>query len=168
MRPDMDVLLEEFERMSLDDKVFLDFVSDEELAVRVKFQKCAKGRCWSIWYIANEQASKQKVSRTHFPAVLRAFGVSNTEFEKELGGMLLTQAAYADEFVREVGNLFGSEALQKSILQTQEFMDTFRSAMQRCVGEDVGQDVAIGPEDIGSSTQADLKQRARFRVVKNP
>jgi hypothetical protein len=100
--------------------------------------------------------------------VLRAFGVSNTEFEKELGGMLLTQAAYADEFVREVGNLFGHEALQKSILQTQEFMDSVRSAMQRCVGDDTASNAHNSNKSHACAEHPDLKQRARFRVVKNP
>jgi hypothetical protein len=158
------VLLQEFEHWSLDEKLFLEFVSDEELEVRVKFQKCPKGRCWSIWYVANEQASKQTISRQHFPAVLRAFGVSNTEFEKELGGMLLTQAAYADEFVRQMGNLFGAEALQKSILQTQHFMDAVRDALPRCVGDDEN---AATASERQNREEASSK-RAKFTVLSNP
>ncbi len=174
MRPELDVLLQEFERLSLDDRVFLDFVNDDELAVRVRFQKIANGRCWSIGYLASEDASRQTVSRIHFPAVLRAFGVSNTLFERELGGILLTQAAFADEFVREVSNFLGVDAVRNSILQTQQFMDSFREAFSKCT-RDLAVNAGHVPDDMSDSNDLATflpqksveKARPRFRVVKN-
>lgn len=175
MLPSLEELLQEFERMSLDSKLHLDFLNQDELNARVKFERCPNGRCWSIWFVDNEKASKQTVSGVHFPAVLRAFGISSSEFEKELGGMLLTQAAYADEFVREVGNLLGVEALQQSILQTQNFMDSVRESMIK-VGDDLkmSRNNSENASEHGENssdysrvaTQAQ-QQRARFRVLKN-
>jgi hypothetical protein len=172
MRPEIEIILEEFEAISLDDRIYLDFVSDEELPVRVQFLRSAKGRSWSIWYPLNEAASKQTVSRIHFPLVLRAFGVSNTEFEKELGGILLTQAAYADEFVRQVSGLFGAEAVRKSISQTQNFMDELREAFPKCSTAESG-DLELSNDPttpslsgVGDSSGNIADKKSRFRVVK--
>jgi hypothetical protein len=173
MRPEIETILEEFEALSLDDRIYLDFVSDEELPVRVQFLRSAKGRSWSIWYPLSEAASKQTVSRTHFPMVLRAFGVSNTEFEKELGGILLTQAAYADEFVRQVSGLFGAEAVRMSISQTQSFMNELREALPTCSSAECETAPSLSNDSpilsvpgTGDSVGNVVDKKSRFRVVK--
>jgi hypothetical protein len=130
MRPELTTLIDEFERLSLDDRLNFWFTSHDELPVCVRFHRNA-GRNWSIWYPISEQASKQTVSQAHLPRVLDAFGVPETPFMEELGNVLLTQAAYADQFVREVGELLGEESVRKSIRHTQDFMDDF-AEMFRC------------------------------------
>jgi hypothetical protein len=131
MCPELTTLIDDFERLSLDDRLNFWFTSHDELPVCVRFHRNA-GRNWSIWYPISEQASKQTVSQAHLPRVLDAFGIPETPFMEELGNVLLTQAAYADQFVREVGELLGEESVRKSIRQTQDFMDDF-AEMFRCV-----------------------------------
>lgn len=172
MRPEIAIILEEFERLSLDDRIYLNFINDEEIPVQVLFSRVANGRSWSIWYPLSESASKQTVSRIHFPLVLRAFGISDTEFERELGGIFLTQAAFADEFVRQVSQLFGAEAVRKSISQTQNFMNELSEAFPRCAGE-ADAVASLTPVGAGSNasateelTHCETDKKSRFRVVK--
>lgn len=128
MTPTVEELLEEFERLSLDDKVFLEFRSAENLEVSVLFKR-AEPRPWSFWYSVSEEASRQTSTRQHVPMILRAFQVEERLFHKELANCLLLQAAFADEFVREVTEILGPDAVRESIRNTQEFMETLKQSV---------------------------------------
>jgi hypothetical protein len=97
-------LIDEFERLSLDDRIFFRVESEEELEVDILFERDGNARNWSIWYALSEKNSKQTVSKSFLPQVLRAFQVPDTRFYEELSSVLLTQAAFADQFVREIAD----------------------------------------------------------------
>lgn len=130
MPQSLETLVSEFERLSLDDRIYMTFKSEEELGVAVQFERRADGRCWSVWYLEAAQASKQMCSRSHLEPVLRAFRVSDAAVHEALSNKLLTQAAFADEFVREVTQIMGEEAVRASIRSTQDFMDALRDAVK--------------------------------------
>lgn len=130
MLPPIEKLLEEFERITLDERVYMSFTSEEELEVCVQYRRAVE-KPWSVWYGLSQEASKQSCSRQHIPFVLKAFKVSERAFLRELVSVLLTQAAYADEFVRQVQTLVGEEAVRNSINETQKFMDHMSQVVNR-------------------------------------
>ena len=130
MMPNVDLIIEEFERLSLDDKLYLEFNAENELRVSILFKR-GEPRCWSLWYTQSEENSKQNCSRAHLPSVLQGFKVSLNEFTREIASCLLTQAAYADEFVREITRLLGHDAVSQSIRQTQDFMEALQQSVSR-------------------------------------
>jgi hypothetical protein len=138
MSPTIDELLVEFETLSLDERVYLVMRSDEDLEVCIHFQRKDAPKCWSVWYKLSEEASRQQCSRQSFPLVLRAFQVADGTFITELSNRLLTQAAFADEFVRSVSALLGAEAVRESIRATQAFMENLRALVQRTLGPGPG------------------------------
>lgn len=137
MLPEINSILEVFERMSLDEKVYLTFNNEEDIQVCILFSKKPDKRNWSIWFAVNEQASKQTITNTHLQAVLKAFKILEKVFIREIADVLLFQAAFADEFIRQVTEILGKEAVQKSILSTQIFMDELSSKVRAlCKGDE--------------------------------
>ena len=159
MVPALSSLLEEFETLSLDERVYLVLRSDEDLEVCFHFQRKDAPKCWSVWYKLSEEASRQQCSRATFPHVLRAFQVPESTFVKDLSGRLLTQAAFADEFVRSVTLLLGADAVRESIRGTQAFMEELRAMVRRTLGAEEGNEPSKdtvkgarhrGPVSLGS------------------
>ncbi|MCA2961922.1 MAG: hypothetical protein IOD12_16855 [Silvanigrellales bacterium] len=134
MIPPVDALLEEFETLSLDERVYVVLRSDEDLEVSIHFQRKDAPKCWGIWFKLSEEASRQQCTRQTLPLVLRAFQVSEATFSKEIASRLLTQAAYADEFVRNVSDLLGADAVRESIRSTQMFMENLREMVRKTLG----------------------------------
>lgn len=135
MIPPVETLLEEFETLSLDERAYVVLRSDEDLEVCIYFQRKDAPKCWSLWFKLSEEASKQHCTRHTLPLVLRAFQVSESAFSKEISTRLLTQAAFADEFVRSVSELLGADAVRESIRSTQVFMDNLRDMVRKTLGE---------------------------------
>jgi hypothetical protein len=161
MIPALPNLLEEFESLSLDDAVYFVLRSEEDLEVAVHYQKKNMPLCWSVWFKLSEEASKQTCSRENLPFVLEAFGLTRANVEKEIAGRLLSQAAFADEFVRNVGDLLGQEALRESIRATQLFMESLKEMVIQTVGP--SSRPAAEPKPSGSHSPP---ARANLRVLK--
>lgn len=113
MLPEINTILEVFERMSLDEKVYLTFTNEEDMQVCVLYLKKQDQRNWSFWLALNEQASRQTISIAHLRPVLKAFKVSEDIFIKELASVLLLQASFADEFIRQISELLGKRSSTK-------------------------------------------------------
>ena len=71
MLPEIDTILEVFERMSLDDKVYFSFPNEEDIKFVFYLIKPDR-RNWSLWLAINEEASKQTLSTNHLRQVLKA------------------------------------------------------------------------------------------------
>ncbi len=155
MLPEISSILEVFERMSLDEKVYLTFNNEEDIPVCLLFLKKPDKRNWSIWLALNEQASKQTISITHLRPVLKAFKVNDKKFIKEVADVLLLQAAFADEFIRQISEILGKEAVQKSILYTQSFMDELSSKIRTLSNVEDNQDKS-------KSLKAKLKNKLKI------
>jgi hypothetical protein len=149
MIPPIANLLEEFESLSLDESVYMVLRTDENLEVCIHFRKKQAPKCWSIWFKMSEAPSRQQCSREHFPLVLKAFGLQEHVFTKELAGRLLTQAAFADEFVRTVGQLLGQDALRESIRSTQLFMESLKELVRKTVGPGLPDETTPGGAGTG-------------------
>jgi len=180
--PSIETLLEEFESLSLDDKVYLVLRSEEDLEVCIHFLRPEAPRCWAIWYKLSQDASRQQCGRSHFPAVLRAFRVPEGVFIAEMSTRLLTQAAYADEFVRSVGELLGVEAVRESIRSTQNFMDSLKEMVRRTLrpgeeGSAGSEKPAVNVRHPSALRESKAKEGApasgsagkgHLRVIRNP
>ncbi|KAB8031766.1 hypothetical protein [Fluviispira multicolorata] len=154
MLPEIHNILEVFERMSLDNKAYLTFSNEENMQVCISYHKQTDQRNWSIWFSLNEEASRQTISVNHLQSVLKAFKVQEEFFIQELSGLLLLQAAFADEFIRQMTELFGKEKIQKSILATQNFMDELSIQMRKYIIE----------QDIENAAKS--KNKKTFKIVK--
>lgn len=159
MLPEIDTILEVFERMSLDDKVYFTFPNEEDIQVCILFHRKSDRRNWSLWLTINEEASKQNLSTQHLRQALKGFKISEKNFLKELADILLIQVAFADEFIRQITDVLGKEAVQKSILQTQNFMDELNQKIQSLL------------HDTEKTHKEDKKQlkasnKTKFKIVK--
>ncbi|BBH52308.1 hypothetical protein [Fluviispira sanaruensis] len=154
MAPEIHNILEVFERMSLDDKAYLTFSNEENMQVCLSYHKQTDQRNWSIWFSVNEEASRQTISVNHLQSVLKAFKVHEDLFITEISGLLLLQTAFADEFIRQMVELFGNEKVQKSILATQNFMDELSIQMRRYILE------------LDGENTAKRKNKKTFKIVK--
>ncbi|APJ04415.1 hypothetical protein [Silvanigrella aquatica] len=149
MLPEINPILEVFERMTLDDKVYFTFPNEEDIQVCILFNKKTDKRNWSIWLALNEQASKQTITMGYLRETLKAFKINEKVFMKEVADVLLLQAAFADEFIRQVSEILGKEAVQKSILYTQNFMDELTAKIKNICNGEISQDkVKLGKEKI--------------------
>ena len=128
--------VEAFERLTIDDHAFFVFTNADDLEVHVRFKKSGTIRPWEVWFSLSADASRQSCSAKHFEAVIQAFRINANEVARTFQTHILTQAAFADQFVREVSEVMGPVLLQKSILETQNFMDALSEAVQRTLGSD--------------------------------
>jgi hypothetical protein len=158
-----------FERTSLDDRLFIVMPSNEELDVCIQFDRKDQFRCWTFFFRDAPEESKQNCSRVHFIDVAKAFQINENELTKELAGHLLTQAAFADQFVREIQELLGEDAVRESIIRTQLFMDALKDAVSSSLNK-IDLPPISEPVDQHSS-EAPPPESARglkLRVVKGP
>ena len=174
MLPELQKMIDEFERLSLDDKMYLAFKSEDDLDLAVQYDRGQGNRCWQVWLRDAPVDSRQTCSRGHLPAVLKAFRMSERDFVREVAGRLLTQAAFADEFVREVKEFLGDDAVRESIRNTQDFMDALRNAVQGALGDKKTELTAAEPPKkfvastpIKPSPTDSAAARGKFRIVRS-
>lgn len=156
-----------FERTSLDDRLFIVVSSNEELDVCIQFDRNDQFQCWTFFFRDAPEESSQRCSRSHFAEVARAFQLNESILSKELVGHLLTQAAFADQFVREITELFGEEAVRESIMRTQMFMDALKDAVSSTLRERA-EPAPIEPraEHAQAPLPSDGAQAPKLRVIK--
>lgn len=124
-------IIEVFECISLDHNAYFTFQNQDNIKVCVQYEKGPSKKDWSIWFDAHENNSKQIISSQHLSVVINAFKIDENNFINEIANVLLLQAAFADELIRQVTELFGKEAVQKSILETQNFMDGLAQSVEQ-------------------------------------
>ncbi len=154
MQPDFKRILEFFESMSLDSNAYFTLQSIEDFKVCTYYKKRPDGKNWSIWFDGHEASSKQTITSKYLQSVIDAFKIKEHEFMREISHMLLMQAAFADEFIRQTINLLGKEAVQKSILETQNFM----IELSKCVDG-----VLNRPVDVLEKKE---ENKSRLRIIK--
>ena len=154
MLPDFKKIIEVFECMSLDNSAYFTFQNQDDLKVCIQYEKKFTKKDWAIWFASHEINSKQIITSQHLSTVIEAFKISESDFLNEISNMLLIQAAFADEFIRQMTNLFGIEAVQKSILSTQNFMDELSQSVEKVLKKEI------------SSTAKPQGDRRGLRVIK--
>ena len=180
MLPQIEILLEEFELLTFDEKAFFVLTSAEELQVCISFDASLKNnpppkkqaKPWRVWFKLSEAASKQECSRDFLPSVLDGFKVSQLQFRQELAGKLLLEAAYADEMIRNVKNLLGEEALRESIMSTQRFMDGLKNMVGQIMAEKNTNAQPFSPNQSDQSNKGTAKEankdatrRGHLRII---
>lgn len=154
MLPNINSTLEIFERLSLDEKAYFTFKNEEKIAVCIYYIKKPDNRNWSIWFELNEAASKQTISANYLPSVIRAFKVKESDFVSEIVGALLLQTSYANEFIVQISEFIGIEAVTQSILQSKEFMDNLSQAVKNTFSNET------------PSIEKKEDKKKKFRIVK--
>lgn len=167
MNLDLQTMIDAFERVSLDERLHLILTSEEELEVCIEFNRSDQFQCWTFYFRDAREESKRQCSRAHAVGVASAFKLSHADLAKELAGMLLTQAAFADQFVGEVEELLGKEAVKESIVRTQLFMDALKDAVANALEPDTPAEApertpSLMPPTLPPPTQGNPK----LRVIK--
>lgn len=160
-------MIDAFERTSLDERLHIIMRSEEELDVCVEFNRSDQFKCWSFYFRDAHEESRQRCSRTHAVGVARAFKLSESEVSKELAGLLLTQAAFADQFVREIQELLGVDAVRESIIRTQLFMDALKEAVSSALDGNSSHE-AQDPRHatVAETALPPVSQPLKLRVIK--
>ncbi|NBO39378.1 hypothetical protein EBU99_12430 [bacterium] len=165
----LQVMVDAFERTSLDDRLHIIMRSDEDLEVCIEFNRDDQFRCWTFYFRDAREESKQNCSRTHAVEVARAFNLSESGLAKELAGHLLTQAAFADQFVREMQELLGLDAVRESIMRTQLFMDALKEAVSSALSDNdelSNEDESLENTPPAESFPPPADQPLKLRVIK--
>lgn len=163
----LEEMIAAFERTSMDDKLCIVMRSEEDLEVCIEFDREDQFRCWNFYYKEAKQESRQRCSRTHAADIARAFKLSEIAFERELAGHLLTQAAFADQFVREIQELLGKDAVRESILSTQLFMDALKEAVSSALEQPTEPiENSFTTDDPKSPLPPPTEQPFKLRVIK--
>jgi len=132
MLPDFKKVIEVFECISLDNNAYFTFMNGDGIKVCIQYEKKSSKKDWAIWFNSHPNNSKQIISSKHLLPVLEAFKIVENDFLLEIANMLLIQAAFADEFIRQITELLGVEAVQKSILST-HFMDELSKSVDKVI-----------------------------------
>ncbi|MEN9824718.1 MAG: hypothetical protein RI953_463 [Pseudomonadota bacterium] len=160
-------MVDAFERTSLDDRLFIVLKSMEELDVCIEFNRDDQLRCWTLFFREAREESSQKCSRAHFVEIARAFQIDDHTLSNELAGHLLTQAAFADQFVREIRELLGEDAVRESIVRTQLFMDALKDAVSSALEKAPRATSPASAQEQTSEPQIPTPQPGmRLRVIK--
>lgn len=160
-------IVDAFERTSLDDRLHLIMHSLEELEVCIQFDRGDQLKCWTFYFKDAREESSKQCSRSHFVDVARAFQLDESFLAKELAGHLLTQAAFADQFVREVQELLGEEAVRESILRTQMFMDALKDAVSSALEPKTQPSPAVNHSNpLETAHTPPSGANFKFRVIK--
>lgn len=162
MLPDFKKIIEVFECMNLDNNAFFTFQNQDNLKVCVQYEKKWLKKEWAFWYSDHEANSKQHVSAQHLPSTLSAFKIGEKNFLTEVSNILLVQAAFADEFIRQMKDLFGVEVVQKTILDTQNFMDALKESVDSILKTNDNDSESNTP----SISKKEQGERIGLRVVK--
>jgi len=158
MLPAIETIVDFFERMGLDEKNYFSLENRENNMVCIYYQKNNTHKNWSIWYFKQEETTKKIVSATDLSKELELFKVDPEEFIKQISSSVLLQAAFADEFIRQVTDILGPDAVQKSILQTQNFMTNLSEIVEKLMNQE---------QTTPSKEKKDKKEsKPRLRIVK--
>ncbi|MEY4065813.1 MAG: hypothetical protein RIR26_2021 [Pseudomonadota bacterium] len=167
MNLDLQTMIDAFERISLDERLHLIITSEEDLQVCIEFNRADQFQCWTFYFRDAREESKRQCSRSHALEVATAFRLSHSEMAKELAGMLLTQAAFADQFVREVEELLGKEAVKESIIRTQLFMDALKDAVSNALTPENNRESSERPvHSLAPALPPPVQGNPKLRVIK--
>ena len=133
-------ILEAFESYNFEDKCFFSLENEEKVNINIYYDKTKKksvnkGKYWSVWIHRKERTSKKIISSDKILLTLEKFKINENDFCNYLSYHLLVQVAFADEFIRQMTELFGPEPIQKSILETQNFMVNLEESIKNLLDE---------------------------------
>jgi hypothetical protein len=155
MHPNINTLVNFFERMGIDDKNYFSLENSEKNKVCIYYQKNNSQKNWSIWYFKQEESTKKIFPAADLVSYLEEFKINEEEVFKQISSFILLQAAFADEFIRQATELLGPAAIQKSILQTQNFMTNLTELIGKLIPQE---------QSAADNEKHDIKQR--LRIVK--
>ena len=156
MLPDFTKIIDVFECMSLDNSAYFTFRDDDDSKICVQFEKISSRNNWKIWYEEKESSSTKLISSYDLRENLLLFNINEDEFLTEISSVLLTQVAFADEFIRQVTELYGQDAIQKSIYDTQTFMEELGQSVEKILNSQ---------ENQNKGTKSKIK-KSNLRIVK--
>lgn len=167
MRARLEDIAAEFERLSMDERLRFDVRNSSGIEVILSFRR-ADARPWSLWFAKQEQESKQSCTRAHLAQAAASFALDPSVLSQELCQCLILQAAYAGEFVRQVGQIVGAAELEEGLRRTRDFMDNLSKMVQGAVQaneEDPSSNAELNPEP-GALTGTPGPRRPKLRIIR--
>ncbi len=154
MLRDFKKIVDIFEAMGLDNQAYFTLLNDKNQKICIQYQKDNTGKNWKLWNSDEESDPKKKINSETIQNTLKHFSIKEDDFLDEVSNSLLIQAAFADEFIRQLTILFGKEAIQKSIYDTQTFMEELSQSVEKILNTNK------------SSEKSTKNERAKLRVIK--
>jgi hypothetical protein len=154
MLRDFKKIVDIFEAMGLDNQAYFTLLNDKNQKICIQYQKENTGKNWKLWNSDEESDPKKKINSETIQNTLKHFSIKEDDFLDEVSNSLLIQAAFADEFIRQLTILFGKEAIQKSIYDTQTFMEELSQSVEKILNTNK------------SSEKSTKNERAKLRVIK--
>ncbi len=133
----MNKLLEFIDRLCLDEKLYWRVpMLAKSGTCEVQWRRDARPAAWSIREIGSEQWTN--FSKGEMPRAIEQFQLDPFSFERQVGASILTQAVFADMVMEGAVDLFGQEAVRKSIADTRSFLSGVSDAAKRMTNTTAG------------------------------
>lgn len=113
-------LLAFVDRLSLDEKLYWRVpFAESAVEAEILWTRAKQPTSWTI----KAGGIERTVRTEELPALMAELRIDAAVFERQLGVTVLTQACFADLVRRSAVELFGEEAVEKSIADTKAFLD---------------------------------------------
>lgn len=133
----MNKLLEFIDRLCLDEKLYWRIpMLAKGGHCEVQWRRDARPAAWSIRVVGNEQWAH--FAKGEMPRAVEQFQIDPFAFERQVGASILTQAVFADMVMEGAVDLFGQEAVRRSIADTRSFLSGVSDAAKRMTNATAG------------------------------
>ncbi len=152
----MNKLLEFIDRLCLDEKLYWRIpMLAKSGTCEVQWRRDAKPSAWSIRPIGTEEWAH--FSKGEMPRALERYSLDPIAFDRQVGASILTQAVFADMVMEGAIDLFGQDAVRKSIADTRSFLSGVSDAAKRVTNSTAGKSMPLKQTPV--KQQAPVKQQ---------
>jgi hypothetical protein len=131
----MNQMLEFIDRLCLDEKLYWRI----PLLAEVSWRRDARPAAWQIRIVGQEEW--QTFTKAELPKALERLAIDPIAFDRQVGASILTQAVFADMVMEGAIELFGQEAVRKSIADTRAFLSGVSEAAKRMTQATAGKEL---------------------------
>ncbi len=126
----MDKILDFLDRLCLDEKLYwrVPYLAKEGSA-EIAWRREARPSSWSLRPVG--QTDYISYSREQLMPAMAALGLDTEAFRRQAGASILTQAVFASMVTEGAVDLFGAEAVEKSVRDTRSFLSGVSDAAAR-------------------------------------
>lgn len=153
-----DQLLDFLDHLCLDETLYWRIpLGGKDGSLELAWKRTQKPNAWSVRKPGEDAWTFYDAAG--FLAALPTLGVDRDALDRQLGASILTQAVFADMVMEGAVKIFGSDAVQRSIKDTRDFLQSVSDAATRMT-----RDAAAGGNPR-EKTAPRAKGKAKLRLV---
>ncbi len=161
----MNKLIEFIDRLCLDEKLYWRIpMLAKSGTCEVQWRRDAKPSAWSIRPVGTEEWAH--FSKGEMPRALERYSLDPIAFDRQVGASILTQAVFADMVMAGAIDLFGQDAVRKSIADTHSFLSGVSDAAKRVTSKTAGKTMPV--KQAPAKQQAPAKRHAPVKQSSLP